>query len=173
MSEKKKQSDIPVIEEKEAVTHESEPVTFEEMQRLQEDFYSEDLGGGLQNIQVSEEELERQREAWEYAQSFIDMKDDKNTPSYRTDQVHLKLTPEQLVVLKEALEAFSTRIEMTDYLYVERQMGNLYQQQQYINMLRDMVDDTLNEYVRHRPYTPFLPTWFKKIGKDELDKKDS
>jgi hypothetical protein len=172
MSEKKKQSDIPEIEEKEAVTHESEPVSFEEMQRLQEDFYSEDLGGGLQNIQVPEEELERQRKQWEHAQSFIDMNDEKNVPCYRTDQVHLKLTPEQLVVLKEALEAFCTRIEMTDYLYEELKMGNLFEHLEYVLMLRDDVDDTLNEYLRHRPYSPFVGTWAKKIGKHELDKKD-
>ena len=168
MNEKKKPSNIPEIEETEQVIHPSETVTPEEMADLQRKFYGDDLDGGLQNIEVSEEELERQRIAWEYAQSFIDMKDDDNTPCCRTDQVHLKLTPEQLVVLKEALEAFSTRVEMTDYLYEERGMGNLYQQQQYINMLRDIVDDTLNEYVRHRPYSPFLPTWFKKIGKHEI-----
>lgn len=161
------------VEEVEQKTYASEPVTFEEMQRLQGDFYQEDLSGGLQNIHVPDEEVKRQHEQWKHAQSFIDMRDDRNIPCYRTDQVHLKLTPEQLVVLKDALEAFSVNIDHTDYLYTEKQMSGLYEQQSYIRGLRDIVDNTLNEYVRHRPYSPFLPTWFKKIGKDELDKKDS
>lgn len=165
--------DVFVCEcEKEAVTHDSEPVTPEDIERLNHSFYEEDLGGGLMNVKVPEEELQRQREQLEYAQSFIDMKDVENTPCYRTDRVHLKLTPEQLVVLIQALEAFSVNIEHTDYLYTEKQMCNLYEEQSYIRMLRDMCDDTLNEYVCHRPYSPFLPTWFKKIGKDDVDKKD-
>ena len=170
MSEKKKLNDIPEIEETAAVTHDSEPVSYDEMQRLQEDFYTDDLSGGLQNVQVSEEELERQREQYEYAQSFIDIKDVGNTPCFRTDQVHLKLTPEQLVVLKEALEALSLDMTELEYLTEEKCMEYMYQQQSYIRMLHDITDDTLNEYVRHRPYSPFLPTWFKKIGKDELEK---
>ena len=172
MTEKTKpHSDIPEIEEREQVIHSSETVTPDEMAVLQNSFYEDDLAGGLQNIQVSEEELERQREQWEYAQSFIDMKDDGKTPCYRTDQVHLKLTPEQLVVLIQALEAVSCDIELMDYLYTEKGMGNRYEQQSYIRMLRDISDDTLNEYVRHRPYSPFLPTWFKKIGKTDVEKE--
>jgi hypothetical protein len=95
----------PDEEEVEQVTHESESVTADDIAQLNMNFYGEDLSGGLQNITVTEEEIERQRVQQEYAQSFIDMKDVGNTPCYRTDQVHLKLTPEQLVVLKEALEA--------------------------------------------------------------------
>jgi len=172
MTEKPKNpnSDIPEIKETEQVIHDTETVTPEEMSRLQQDFFNEDLVGGLQNIEVSEEELERQRVEREYAESFIDIKDAGKTPCFRTDQVHLKITPEQLVVLTEALEAFSVNIELTDYLYVEKGMGKLYEQQSYIRMLRDISDDTLNEYVRHRPYSPFLPVWFKKIGKDEVEK---
>jgi hypothetical protein len=146
--------------------YDSETVTPEEMTELQYNLYEEDIDGGLQNIQVSQEELDKQQEELEYAKSFIDIEDSQSAPPYRTDMVHLKFTPEDLVILKEALEAFSTSIEMTDYLYTELEMGNLYQQQQYINMLRDEVNDTLDDYVIHRPYSPFLPTWFKRIGKD-------
>lgn len=163
-------NDIPEIEEKEQVVHSSETVTPEEMAELQRNLYDDDISGGLQNIRVSEEELERQRVELKYAQSFIDMKEVGNIPCYQTDQVHLKLTPEQLVILKQALEAFSVNIEHTDYLYTEKQMSNLFQEQSYIRMLRDMVDDTINEYVRHRPYSPFLPSWFKKIGKSDVEK---
>jgi len=160
-------NDIPEIEEKEQVIHDSESVSYEEMSRLQENFYADDLDGGLQNIKVSEEEIERQLVAIEHAKSFIDMKDMGTTPCYRTDKVHLKLTPEQLVVLKEALEVLSLDMNNIEYLSNEKEWETLYQQQSYVRYLHDRVDDTINEYVRHRPYSPFLPTWFKKIGKND------
>lgn len=165
--------DIIICEcERKPVTYDSETATPEDIERLNQGFYQEDLSGGLMNVQVPEEELKRQREALEYAQSFIDMKWVGNTPCYRTDLVHMKLTPEQLVVLKEVLEAFSSNIEMTDYLYTEKQMSNLYDHQSYVRDLRDEVNDALDAYVCHRPYSPFLPSWVKRIGKNDVAKKD-
>ena len=165
-----KTNNPPEIEETEQKTFESEPISVEELNNFKDMLYGEDFSGGLQNIQVSEEELERQRESFEYAQSFIDMKEDQNIPCYRTDQVTLKLTPEQLVVLKEALETLSVNMVEIPYLEDELGIDCLYKQQSYVRMLRDNVDDLLNEYVRHRPYSAFIGTWVKKIGKDEVAK---
>ncbi len=172
IEQKKKNNNIPVIEEQEAKTYNSEPVSLEEMQKLRHDFYEDDIFGGLHNIQVSEEEIERQRRASEYIKSFIEMIDHSNVPCYRTDKIHLKLTPEQLVVLIQALESFSLNMYPLEYLSEERGISKLYEQQSYIRMLRDLTDDVLNSYVKHRPYSPFLPVWFKKIGKNDVDKEN-
>ena len=62
-------------EEVEQKTFDSETITPEEMTELQYNLYEEDIDGGLQNIRVSPEELEKQREQMEYAKTFIDLKD--------------------------------------------------------------------------------------------------
>lgn len=149
-------------------TYDSETITPEEMTELQNNFYPDDIDGGLQNIEVSPEELEIQREKLEYAKTFIDLKESQSAPPYRTDLVHLKLTPEELVVLKQALENLSLDMRTeVPYMSEEMEILNLYDQQSYIRMIRDQVDDTLNEYVKHRPYTPYLVTWRKRIGKSD------
>lgn len=172
MTEKKKPlSDIYGEEESEQKTYDSEPATPEDIERLNHGFYEQDLAGGLMNVQVPEEELERQREALKYAESFIDMSEECNTPCYKKDEVHLKLTPEQIVVLVEILQNYSLNMQNIEYLEEDASFS-LYEQQIYVNLLRNKVDHMLNEYLRHRPYSAFVGAWAKKIGKDDLDKKD-
>lgn len=157
-------------EETEQKTYDSEPATSEDMNRIKSMLHGEDISGGLFNIELPEGEVEKQKERFDYAASFIDINDVGNTPCYRTDQVKMKLTPEQLVILKEALETLSVNIESMEYLYTEKGMADLYEQQTYIRDLRNIVDESINQYVLHRPYSPFLPNWIRRIGKDDMEK---
>lgn len=151
-------------------TYDSEPASPEDIEMLNRGFYEQDLSGGLMNVQVPEEDLERMRLEDADIRAFIDIKSCCDVPCYQTDQVTIKLTPEQLVVLKEALESFSLNLYPLDYLTEEKGISRLFDQQSYVRMLRDKVDDTINSYVKKRPYDPFLPTWFKRIGKDDIYK---
>ena len=170
MKEMQKNQINPYEEEVPQKTFDSVPVAPEDIEKLQGCFYFDDLSGGLQNVQVSDEELERQNEQWEYAKSFIDMRDLRNVPCYQTDLVSFKLTPEQLVVLKQSLEVLSLNMSDVNYFKCELKHESLYQQQSYIRLLHDIVDKTLDDYAYSRPYSPFLPSWLKKIGKYDVEK---
>ena len=152
-------------------TYESSPVTPEEMMELNNNFYGDDIIGGLHNIEVPEEELKRQQEQQEYIRTFVDINDVEHTPCYRTDMVHLKITPEHLVVLKESLEALSVDMKNINYLSEEADLKSLFEQQLYIIELHNIIEKTLNEYVEHRPYSPFLSIWFKRISTRDFFKK--
>lgn len=145
-------------------TYDSEPMTADELQEVKDNLYGDDISGGLQNITVPPEELQKIKDQEEYAKEFIVINDDRENPE-RVDGVRIVLTPTELVLLKEILEIFSLNMvevpHMTEVMGIEKQ----YDQQAQVRQLRDIIDGQLNEYVKYRPYSPWFASWIKKIGK--------
>lgn len=162
--------EIPEIEESKQVTGDSEPISPEDFAALKDNLYADDISGGLQNIQVPEEELEKIRAQDEEAEKHIIIQSGEHEKPYKVDGVITVFTPEELVILKEVIERYSTtNLHTLDYLD-EAGVKSLYDQQAIIRQLRDTVDMNLNNYVKLRPYTPFLSSWVVKIGKDNVRK---
>lgn len=146
-------------------TFDSETITPEEMRELQDSFYNSDLVGGLQNVEVPPEEVERQRSQDEHVSSFIELTTDTGIPCYKRDKVTLKLTPEQIHVLLKVLQNAS--LDMKNVEYLEEDGHSLFEQQIYVHLLHNKVDELMCEYVKHRPYNPFLKSWYQRIGRGE------
>lgn len=158
-----------VVEQK---TFESAPVTKEEMELVREQFYDEDVTGGFHNIEPPPEAIEELNAQQEAAQSFIIMQTDNDTNiAHKIDGVNVIFTPEEMVVLIQILEKYSVNMKYIEYAEDVMGMESTYDQQALVRHLRDRVDDTLDEYAKHRPYSPFLMGWLKKIGKDKVRKE--
>lgn len=153
-------NNLPYIEEITQKTFESEPLTSEELSTLNINLYSDDINGGLHNIKLTEEEVEEITEQDKLAHEFIEITDEATELPQLKDQVMVKFSPEDLMILKESLEQFS--LNPSDIKYIEE---DLYTQQTYVRELRDKIDGFIDIYVKHRPYSPFFKSWVKRIGK--------
>lgn len=141
-----------------------------DVQKAREMLIDEDFDGGFHNIQPPPEFYENAQREAEEAESFIIMNDGAGEIPYKVDGVNVTFTPEELVLLTEILELFSTETcSVVPYAGNELNMS-LYEQQGKVRQLRDIVDGTLDHYVRVRPFTPFLVPWLRKIGKDKIRK---
>lgn len=150
------------------VTGESSPVSPEEFSALKDNLYGDDIAGGLQNIQVPPEELLVIKLQEEEVAKRIVM-NGGDLPQ-KTDGVICVLTPEELMILKEVVENYSTNFQMINYCYDVMGETDPYKQQGLLRQLRDTIDMNLNDYVKLRPYSPFLSAWVKKVGKDDVRK---
>ncbi len=160
---------VPEIPEQEQKIYDSEPLTSDEIGSIQGNLFGDDITGGLHNIQVPLEELEKIKEQEELAKEHIIVSDESTQVSPQTsDGIICVFTPEELMILKNIIEEQS--IEMTDIGYMSTIMEEceLYDQQTYIRGLRDKVDMNINRYVKLRPYSPWSSSWIKKIGKKHV-----
>lgn len=154
-----------VVEQK---TSESSPITDADRAQLKEMFGDEDIIGGMQNIDIPETALDKIKEQYEKASEFIDLHDESTDVAHKMDGVSVVFTPEEMMVLIQILEQNATAsCCVVDYASNILNM-DLYGQQGYVRQLRDRVDGTLDEYVKVRPFSPFLSGWVKKIGKSKI-----
>ena len=130
--------------------------------------YGDDISAGLHNIYVPEHERLIISQQDKLAREHIIINDDMSPSEspHTTDGVICVFTPEELMILKNIIEEQS--INMVDVEYMNTVMGvsELYDQQAYVRQLRDTVDMNIDNYVKLRPYTPFLKNWVKKIDKE-------
>lgn len=98
-----------------------------------------------------------------------DLDADPDVPDigYKTDEISVKLTPEQVVILSQILKQSSFSEALVPYIDTELKF-DIYEQQGYIRDMVGVVDDTLNEYVVNKEYDPFTVPWFKRIGKGKV-----
>ena len=142
----------------------------EDFERASENLTPEDLDGGFHNIQVPDSFRTQMEKDAEEAASFIIINEGADEIPHKVDGVNVTFTPEELVILTQALEQFSSSsCCVLPYVGEELDMS-LYEQQGKIRQLRDNVNSTLEHYVRVRPYAPFLVPWVRRIGKDKLRK---
>jgi hypothetical protein len=128
----------------------------------------EDLDGGLHNIQVPQSFLDRAEIDAEEAAGFIIMNDDAGEIPYKVDGVNVTFTPEELLILTQVLEQFSSS-SCCVVPYIDKELDkDLYEQQGMIRQLRDNINGTLEHYARVRPFTPFLIPWLRRTGKGKI-----
>lgn len=140
----------------------------EDLEEARKNFTPEDLSGGLHNVQVPPSFAEQEAINAARAAEFITINDELGEIPHKTDGISVTFTPEELVFLTQVLEQFaSSTCCVVPYADKELNM-NLYTQQGLVRQLRDNVDATLDQYVRVRPFTPFLIPWFNRIGKKSV-----
>jgi hypothetical protein len=141
-----------------------------DLEKAEQMLTPEDLAGGFHNVDPPADFYEEQDAKAEEALKFIEMNDTETDVPHRSDKVRVALSPEQLVILTEILEKYSTQMRGLDYAYDELKIESLYEQAALVREIREEVNETLHEYVRVRPYTPFILPWFNRIGKDKVRK---
>ena len=167
----KKTNNTPYIEEVSQKTFESEPLTPKEIIELKLNLYSDDIDGGLQNIQLIDEEIEEIRLKEEKSLEFMEIKDEVTEIPHLTDNIKLKLPPDSLMIIIEVLKRFSLDMKNIQYLEKESKSGDdIYEQQTEIRLLVLELNRQLNNYISNRPYSPFFESWVKRIGRSNVRK---
>jgi hypothetical protein len=164
-------NDIPYIEEITQKTFESEPLTKEELSELKLNLYSDDIDGGLQNVKLTDDEIEEINLIDEKSQEFMEINDEMTNVPYLSDIIKLKLSPESLLIVIEILKQFSINMKNIEYLENESKCGcDIYEQQTRVRMLVEELDSQLDTYIKNRPYSPFFVNWVDHIGRSHREK---
>jgi len=158
-------NNIPYIEEVTQKTFDSEPLTNEELNDLKLSLYDDDISGGLHNIHLTDDEIEEIKEQDEKSLEFMEISDEATEVPQQSDNIKLKLPPESLMVIIEVLKQFNLNMKNVEYLENESKCADIYEQQTELRLLVLELNRQLDNYICHRPYSPFFESWVKRIGK--------
>jgi hypothetical protein len=143
----------------------------EDVERAKYMLTPEDFDGGFHNVEPPAEFYAEEEKKASEAETFIGMDDSFNGIPHKTDRVQVVFSPEELVILTQVLENYSTHIIGVEYVYEELGYDEIYQHQTLVRGLRDVVNDTLEHYIKVRPYSPFIVPWVNRIGKGKIRNK--